>query len=80
MSLAEQKANDLMKATAKYAHANLFSFREESHNNNSVRLSTLVCDEILTEVNRLDSKFNLRLEGTRDFWKEVKYILSTKIQ
>lgn len=80
MTLAEQKANELMKVTAKHAHANLFSFREESHNNNCVRLSKIICDEVLTEVNRLDKKFNLRLDGTRIFWYEVKEHLTSKIK
>ena len=32
----------------------------------------ITVDEILTEVNRLDNKFNLRLDGTREYWDGVK--------
>jgi hypothetical protein len=79
-SLAEQKANELMKAAYNYVHANLFSFREESHNNNCIRVSNIVCDEVLKEVNRLDEKFNLGLEGTKEFWNEVKQSLKSKMK
>ena len=32
----------------------------------------ITVDEILTEVNRLDKKFNLGLDGTREYWDGVK--------
>ena len=38
----------------------------------SKRCALISVDEILIEVNRLDEKFNLRLDGTRQYWKEVK--------
>ena len=32
----------------------------------------ITVDVILTEVNRLDKKFNLGLDGTREYWDGVK--------
>lgn len=32
----------------------------------------ITVQEVLFEVNRLDLKFNLGLEGTRQYWNEVK--------
>lgn len=34
--------------------------------------AVITVDVILTEVNRLDKKFNLGLDGTREYWDGVK--------
>lgn len=72
MELPKNKALELYNQSAKYAHANLFSFRAESHNTNCKKLAHNVANEVLSEVIRLDKKFNLGLEGTKQFWMDVK--------
>lgn len=72
MELPKKKALELYNQAAKYAHANVFSFREESHNTSCKNLVHHVANEVLSEIIKLDNKFNLGLEGTKQFWMDVK--------
>lgn len=55
----KQKAIELFEKARPMAHANLFSFREESFNNNCRKIALMVVNEILDPENdRLDCDVN----------------------
>jgi len=63
MKTPKEKAQELFDKFKPIAHANLFSFREESHTSNSKKGALIVVDEIIeTTISKIDS----------DYWNEVK--------
>lgn len=70
----KQKAIELFEKSKPMAHANLFSFREESFNNNCRKIALMVCDEMIKHLEKL----SIQESGTslidfgQIYWKEVK--------
>lgn len=66
---AKQKAIILVQ---KVAHLQMTDDEANRVLISSPRIAHLIVDEILREVNRLDSKFSLGLKGTNQYWEAVK--------
>jgi hypothetical protein len=76
----EEKAKELMASVGKHAHANLFSFRQESFDLNCANLSIKICNEVID--NTADDRY-----GDIDFscnsniyYNEVKKVLQEIIK
>lgn len=46
--------------------------RGDSHVESARKCALFFLDEIEFEIERIDKKFNLGLEGTKQYWQEVK--------
>ena len=76
----EQKAEELMTIAGKYAHANLLSYRKESHTINCAKIAIMICDEVID--NTADDRYNdidFSVHSNIYYW-EVKRVLKKIIK
>ena len=74
---AKEKAYELYNKVAKHAHANVFSFRAESHNTSCKKLATIVVDEMLDLYNKdFQDKQDKTYWHPYDYWLQVKEEIS----
>jgi len=70
----KEKALELYKKAGEFAHANLFSFREESFNANCKGIALLIVDEAdRIHINYMGREMDEDIvDKKRKYWKEVE--------
>ena len=74
---AVKKANELFKNAGKFAHANVFSFREESYIKSCKGIANMVVDEVISNIDTINYDLSknhktMDISVRKQFWNEVK--------
>lgn len=72
--IPQEKAKELVDRFAPHAHTSwhpVTGFDKKELQKNAKQCAWIAVGSILTECKRLDIKFNLGLERTRQYWEQV---------